>query len=179
MGIYGISLASTISSSLALFPMLIFPLFVPDIREAISLPTRKVFNDMGEYLNKAIPIMFMQCFEWWAFELIVLMSGAIGVIELAVQTFAISIIVLFYNIPMGYQTAVTFKIGREIGKQNISRAITYKDVATKIAIVQIFLSFLLFYGLNKYFISFLTSNGAVLKVWDESIFVISLQLVPD
>ena len=44
----------------------------------------------------------MQCFEWWAFELIVLMSGAIGVVELAVQTFAISIIVLFYNIPMGY-----------------------------------------------------------------------------
>ena len=116
MGINGISLAMTISSFIALAPMLIVPLFVERISDAITLPTWEVFHGLGEYLNKAIPTMFMQCFEWWAFELIVLMSGAIGVVELAVQTFAISVIVLFYNIPMGYQTAVTFNIGREIGK---------------------------------------------------------------
>ena len=123
--------------------------------------------------------MFMQCFEWWAFELIVLMSGAIGVVELAVQTFAISIIVLFYNIPMGYQTAVTFKIGLEIGRKNIAKAIDYKEAATKVAIMQIIMSFLLFYCFNRNIILFLTTDEDVLRVWDQSILVIAMQLIPD
>ena len=39
MGIYGISLAMTISSSITLIPMLFFPLFVPRIRNAIKMPS--------------------------------------------------------------------------------------------------------------------------------------------
>ena len=107
------------------------------------------------------------------------MSGAIGVVELAVQTYAISIIVLFYNIPMGYQTSVTYAIGRQVGKKNIGKAIDYKDIATKIAIAQILISFLLFYGFNRSIITFLSKNEEVLRVWDESILIISLQLIPD
>ena len=43
----------------------------------------------------------MQCFEWWAFELIAIFAGLIGVKELAAQVAVINVIGFVYMIPLG------------------------------------------------------------------------------
>ena len=37
--------------------------------------------DLTGYLNKGIPLSMMLYFEWWAFELIILMSSTLGVAQ--------------------------------------------------------------------------------------------------
>ena len=69
--------------------------------------------------------MFMQCFEWWAFELIVLMSGAIGVIELAVQTL---VPLNFSQLFVVCFTFCGFDLQGEAGKFGYSSRIKYTCV---------------------------------------------------
>lgn len=148
MGIEGVGLASGLSNLFIFFGITLYPMFIPEVREALKLPNREIFYDLGYYMRMALPICFMQCFEWWAFEVIVLMSGAFGVVELAAQTILINVINIFYNFVLGYQTAVSSKIGFELGRQNISEAYAYNRVATRIAIIQILGCYFIMYGFN-------------------------------
>jgi MATE family multidrug resistance protein len=40
---------------------------------------KSVTKDVGIYLKIGIPGMLMLCFEWWAFELLALFTGLLGV----------------------------------------------------------------------------------------------------
>jgi len=38
-----------------------------------------MFKDIKEYLRFGLPVVVLICAEWWAFELMVLMAGGLGV----------------------------------------------------------------------------------------------------
>ena len=40
---------------------------------------KTVFGDLFNYLKIGIPGMLMLCFEWWAFELLAIFTGTLGV----------------------------------------------------------------------------------------------------
>lgn len=69
-----------------------------------------------EFLKYGIPGTAMQCFEWWAFEVIAIFAGILSVTDLAAQVVIINIIGLIYMIPLGIQQAASFLVGNEIGK---------------------------------------------------------------
>ena len=54
-----------------------------------------------EFLKYGVPGTCMQCFEWWAFEVIAIFAGIISVTDLAAQVVIINIIGLVYMIPLG------------------------------------------------------------------------------
>ena len=64
----------------------------------------------------------MQCFEWWAFELIAIFAGLIGVKELAAQVAVINVIGFVYMIPLGVQYAASGMVGNAIGACNPKQA---------------------------------------------------------
>ena len=79
-GIMGLSISMTISN---LSMMLIIEIYslrcVASIRESIFLPDKTIIQGWGEYFKLGLPATVMEYCEWTAFEIMVFMSGWIGV----------------------------------------------------------------------------------------------------
>lgn len=81
LGIVGIGYASTISNMTVYVSLLIYSSCIPEIAAAIQIPDRKSIHGIGQYLSLGIPSAMMLCLEWWAYEVMTLMAGYLGVEE--------------------------------------------------------------------------------------------------
>ena len=88
----------------------------------------------GTYLKLGVPSTLMQCFEWWAFELIAIFAGIVGVKDLAAQVAIINVIGLVYMIPLGVQFAASGMVGNMIGAQNVKQAQRYAICCVGLAV---------------------------------------------
>jgi len=80
--VLGLVISSSLTFSLQLAIVMVYASwFLPDLQEAIQMPTKDVFSEWRSYFSLAIPSMMMLCAEWWAFEIITIMSGYLGVDE--------------------------------------------------------------------------------------------------
>jgi MATE family multidrug resistance protein len=66
-------------------------------------------------LSLGIPSAMMLCLEWWAFEVMTLLAGYIGVDEMAAQVIIMNVLALVFMIAVGLQQAATCLIGQQIG----------------------------------------------------------------
>lgn len=46
---------------------------------------KTILYDIKTYLRIGVPGMLMLCFEWWAFELLAIFTGLLGVNQLAAE----------------------------------------------------------------------------------------------
>ena len=76
------------------------------------------FSGWDEYFKLSVPATVMLCAEWWSFEIMVFLSGKMGVNEQAAVVISLSINTLVFMIPMGMQEAFCALIGNEIGANN-------------------------------------------------------------
>lgn len=63
--------------------------------------TKETLKDWFEFLKIGVPSTAMQCFEWWAFEVIAVFAGVLGVTELSAQVVIVNIMGLVYMFPLG------------------------------------------------------------------------------
>jgi MATE family multidrug resistance protein len=66
-------------------------------------------------LSLGIPSAMMLCLEWWAFEVMTLLAGYIGVDEMAAQVIIMNVLALVFMIAVGLLQAATCLIGQQIG----------------------------------------------------------------
>ena len=59
-------------------------------------------GEVWEYLKISIPSITMLCAEWWALELLSLMSSIIGVEAMGAQTIAFNFYILLFMVPIGF-----------------------------------------------------------------------------
>ena len=64
----------------------------------------------------------MVCAEWWAYQGLVILAGALGVLELASSIICLNLISMLYMIPMGIQESSTGLVGNCIGANNVPLA---------------------------------------------------------
>ena len=74
---------------------------IPEIKDAVQWPNKRAFKDIRQYLELGIPSALMVCLEWWAFEVMTLITGYIGVNEQASQVIIINIVAIMYMISLG------------------------------------------------------------------------------
>jgi multidrug resistance protein, MATE family len=86
------------------------------------------------YLKLGVPSTLMQCFEWWAFELIAIFAGLVGVKDLSAQVAIINVIGLVYMIPLGVQFAASGMVGNMIGAGNVKQAQRYAICCVGLAV---------------------------------------------
>ena len=88
----------------------------------------------------------MLCAEWWAFEILTILSGIIGVNEQAANVVAFNVLAQVFMIPLGMQEASCAIIGIEIGANNVPLAKRYASVISTIAFCTIIgIALLLYY----------------------------------
>ena len=64
----------------------------------------------------------MLCAKWWAFEVIVLMAGMLGVTDLAAISLCLNVYALLFRVPLGFSEAAGALIGNSIGSDNVPLA---------------------------------------------------------
>ena len=77
----------------------------------------------------------MLCAEWWAFEILTIIAGILGVKEQATQVILFNICAQVFMVPQGMQEAACAIIGNEIGANNVRLARRYYRVISTIAAV--------------------------------------------
>jgi len=81
-----------------------------------------VFKDIPKYLRIGVPGMLMLCFEWWAFEILALFTGLLGVDELAAEVVIINLISFIFMLPLGISYSASALTGNYIGEGKIDLA---------------------------------------------------------
>ena len=138
--------------------------FLPRIKVSLFCPGREVFENWGEYFKLGVPATVMWCAEFWAFEIMVLLSGVIGIKEQAAMVIMFQVVSETYMINMGLQEASAALIGNQIGAVNVPLAKRYHKVIFCLCLTSgIIISILLF----KY-------NTVLIKLFTEDQILIDL-----
>jgi Na+-driven multidrug efflux pump len=83
---------------------------------------KTVLYDVCNYLKIGIPGMLMLCFEWWAFEILALFTGLLGVDQLATEVVIINLISFIFMLPLGISYSASALTGNYIGEGKIDLA---------------------------------------------------------
>ena len=71
----------------------------------------------------------MLCFEWWAFELLAIFSGYMGIASLAAEVIIINLVGFVFMLPLGISTAASALTGNYIGSRKIKLAKKFANSA--------------------------------------------------
>jgi MATE family multidrug resistance protein len=110
--------------------------------------TKKELLDMKEnweFIKLGVPGAMMLCAEWTGFEIHGLMSGWIGITELAAQSILLNTNYLFFSFPLGMSVATTVLVGNEMGSGRYKEAfLSYVVAVLDIEVLALFISIMLF-----------------------------------
>ena len=144
MGVEGLGYATTITYFTMVLMITINTYLIRSISECVFFPTLESFKEWGSYFKLSVPATVMLCAEWWSFEIMVLLSGVLGVTAQAVVVISLNFYTFFFMFPMGIQEASCALIGNQIGANNPKLAKKYCKVINSIGfIMQISISLLM------------------------------------
>ena len=115
MGVVGAALALDITYILNMILTDLWVSWSKICPEAWIKIDKEAFKEWGSYLKIGIPGACMLCFEWWAFELLAIFSGYLGVIQLAAEVVVINMVSFIFMIPLGISYAASALTGNYIG----------------------------------------------------------------
>jgi len=122
LGIVGIGIANVCSSTVQLVALLLFTHAQPDFQEALYIPSLRQVCQVYDYITLAIPGTLMLMLDWGAFEILVLISGLIGVNDQAACILVMNIVLLAYIFSEGFDTAACTLVGNQIGAGDLHMA---------------------------------------------------------
>ncbi|KAK3138061.1 hypothetical protein QOZ80_5AG0363930 [Eleusine coracana subsp. coracana] len=113
-------------------------LYSNSCKETRSLPSIEAFKGIGLFLRLALPSALMLCFEWWSFEVIILVSGLLPnpKLQTSVLSICLTTISLMYTIPYGLGAAVSTRVANELGAGNPEGARSAVWVVMCIAVLE-------------------------------------------
>ena len=80
------------------------------------------WNGIKDFVRLGCPGLVMLCLEWWSFEVLALAAGYMSTAALAAHTILAQIVPLAFMVPLGIGTAVSVRIGNELGAGRASEA---------------------------------------------------------
>ena len=85
-GVIGLAYASSTKDFFLMVSVWICGSCSDEISVALTPITKEAFTGWYEYLSVALPSTVMICAEWWAIEVLMVLSGILGVTSLASMT---------------------------------------------------------------------------------------------
>ena len=112
----GLGYATMVSNGICLMFLLIASSCIEKIAEAVQLPNAAALQDWGSFIQLALPALLTVCSDWWAFELLLFISGYAGVTEQAAFVILVTVTALIFMVPLGLSVTACTLIGNSIGK---------------------------------------------------------------
>ncbi|XP_072989206.1 protein DETOXIFICATION 18-like [Typha latifolia] len=165
LGFKGASLSASISLWISVFMLAAYVKYSRTFEytwEGFSLES---FQYVIPGMRLAIPSAVMVCFEYWAFEILVLLAGLMpnsemstSLIAMCVNTEAIS-----YMITYGFSAVVSTRVSNEMGAGNIQKAKEAVTVTLKLSVfLAVTIILFLVFGHNLWASSF-SSNQVIIN----------------
>lgn len=119
-GVLGLAIAIDITYSLLLLMLTSYCVFTSNekIREAWVMPDMLALEGWTQILELGLPGMFVYFIDFGSFEIIALMSGLIGVVELSTMGIILILCQILTCTAYGMQFTVTVYVGKSIGSSN-------------------------------------------------------------
>ncbi|CAD6271283.1 unnamed protein product [Miscanthus lutarioriparius] len=138
LGYIGASLAISLSYWLNVIMLAAYIRYSNSCKETRSPPIVEAFKGVGVFLRLALPSALMLCFEWWSFEILILVSGILPNPEqqTSVLSICLTTITLMYTIPYGLGAAASTRVANELGGDNPEGARSSVRVVMCIAVME-------------------------------------------
>jgi MATE family multidrug resistance protein len=136
---------------------------IPEINVAIFCIDRRALDWEGikSYLAISVPSVIMLCLDWWAFEVMILISGLFGVTQQAALIIIMNIAVIFFRISMGFEQAASTLIGKSIGMGSLHDAKHYYKLLRIISTVTLSGLIFILYVYHKPIIGYYTNDEQI------------------
>lgn len=108
--------------------------FLKELSPAFFFPNRHSFMGIPIYLKLAISSMCIYCLEWWAIELITIISSQISLYQLGAQVIVAEVYWFYTSFGFGLSYASEICVGRCIGANNVKEAKEFRKLIMQIGI---------------------------------------------
>lgn len=100
--------------------------------------SREALHDMSSFIKLAVPSATMVCFEFWSFELLVLLSGILPnpKLETSVLSISLNTASMVFMVPFGLGAAVSTRVSNELGAGHPQAASLAVKVVVFLAITE-------------------------------------------
>eukprot|EP01018_Ginkgo_biloba_P027028 Gb_29736 [translate_table: standard] len=117
LGNKGAALANSLSNWLNVVLLAFYVKFSHSCKRTWTAFSREALYDIKNFLKLAVPSAVMICFEYWSFEMLVILSGLLPnpKLETSVLSICLSTAALAYMIPFGLGAAVSTRVSNELG----------------------------------------------------------------
>lgn len=128
VGFHGAAIATSISNWVNVAILATYVKMSPHCKNTWTGFSRAAFHDLRSLFTLAIPSAIMVCFEYWSFELLVILSGLLPNPKLETSTLSVCMTTssLMYMIPYGLGAATSTRVSNELGagkSQSARRAV--------------------------------------------------------
>ncbi|XP_077220333.1 protein DETOXIFICATION 16-like [Tasmannia lanceolata] len=120
LGNKGAALANVISYWINVLFLVLYVKLSPTCKNTWTGLSKEAFHDVLDFISLAVPSAVMVCFEYWSFEMVVLLSGLLPnpKLEMSVLSICINTMWMVYMIPFGLSGAVSTRVSNELGAEN-------------------------------------------------------------
>ncbi|XP_010279420.1 PREDICTED: protein DETOXIFICATION 16-like isoform X2 [Nelumbo nucifera] len=117
LGNRGAALANTISYWNNVLLLVLYVNFSPTCMKTWTGFSKEALHDILDFLKLAIPSAIMICFEYWSFEMVVLLSGLLPnpKLETSVLSISLNTCWMVYMISVGLGGAISTRVSNELG----------------------------------------------------------------
>nr|XP_010319397.2 protein DETOXIFICATION 16-like [Solanum lycopersicum] len=117
LGSKGAALANAISYWINVFLLAGYVKFSPACRKTWTGFSKEALDDILDFIKLAIPSAVMICFEYWSFEMVVLLSGLLPnpKLETSVLSISLNTCWMVYMVSVGLGGAISTRVSNELG----------------------------------------------------------------
>ncbi|XP_061351425.1 protein DETOXIFICATION 16-like [Gastrolobium bilobum] len=138
LGSKGAALAISMSYWINVFLLLIYINLATACASTWNGVSKEALNDILSFIKLAVASAVMICFEYWSFEMVVLLSGLLPDPQLETSVLSISLNTcwMVYMISVGLGGAISTRVSNELGAGNAQGALLALRVMIVIAILE-------------------------------------------
>eukprot|EP00397_Hematodinium_sp_SG-2012_P011257 GEMP01011393.1.p1 GENE.GEMP01011393.1~~GEMP01011393.1.p1 ORF type:complete len:496 (+),score=111.21 GEMP01011393.1:448-1935(+) len=140
---------------------------------------REAWSGLPEYLVVALPAAFLLWAEWAWWEILAILAGLFGEVQLAAHVSAFNMVGLVFMLPLGLNVTTAHFFGNAIGKGDARMAQRYMWLAITFSPVILVIIALCIYIFARELSLVYTRDAAVLSYLVPIMRVFALSLVPD
>ncbi|KAL6188051.1 hypothetical protein ACLB2K_039445 [Fragaria x ananassa] len=117
LGSKGAALAISISNWVNLLLLASYVIFSPVCKNTWTGFSKESLHDILSFIKLAVPSAIMICFEYWTFEMVVLLSGLLPNPKLETSVLSISLNTCWtvYMVSVGLGSAISTRVSNELG----------------------------------------------------------------
>lgn len=169
MGLDGIAVC-TIIVRIFMVVLLLYPL----IKKKLLTIFKCDFKFLKNIFYFSLPIAFTQLFESSAFSMVSIFVGRIGQVESAANGIAFNIIALTFMVPLTISIAMTVRIGRFYGSNNINAIFKYIKVGVVITLMVMASFIFLMLLVPRFMMGLYSHDPKVIELGISILFICSL-----